>query len=252
MDMPDDEPSFQEEYPFFAFILRELDELRRRLLWCLGALALCSGALLALPSWDHSYIMRLSAWLRAELLPAGAKLIFLSPLEPMAQMIKLALVLSVLLCLPLLLWHFLAFTRPALPEGLRGFYARFLVLAVGLLGLGLAFSGVFLAPLTFKILLDYGANAGGEAQLTFERFYSFIAVLLLAFAIPFELPLLMGFLHRFNLVSADWFAKNRFRAWGVILLISQFVMPDPLVTPLIFTGMGIVLYEGGLHLGKWL
>jgi Sec-independent protein secretion pathway component TatC len=34
------------------------------------------------------------------------------------------------------------------------------------------------------------------------------------------------------------------------MLVSQFVTPDPVVTPLIFTAMGIVLFEGGLLLSK--
>lgn len=241
---------FLTEYPFFAFLLREIGELRRRLIWCLGSIVLVSGVLLGLPSWENSYVLKFSAFLRHALLPKGAKLVFLSPMEPMAQMIKLGMVLGVVASVPVLVWHFLAFTKPALPEGMRGFYTRFVLLAFLLFALGLAFSALVLAPLTFDMLIGYGVAAGGEAQITFERFYSFITLFLLTFALPFEIPLVMAFLHRFNLVSAEWFRSVRFPAWGVIMLISQFVTPDPIVTPLIFTGMGIVLFESGLLLSN--
>lgn len=240
------------EFPFFAFVLKELEELRRRLLWCLLALGLSSGLLLGLPSWEHSYVLRFSMYLRQTLLPAGAQLVFLSPLEPMAQMIKLSLVLGVVISLPVLVWHFVRFTLPAMAEGLRGFYLRATFLALLLLALGIAFSSMVLLPMTFKMLVSYGVEAGGQPQITFERFYSFITLFLLTFALPFEIPLVMGFLHRFNLVPASWFRKVRFRAWGVLMLISQFVTPDPIVTPLIFTAMGIVLFEAGLLLSEWL
>jgi sec-independent protein translocase protein TatC len=246
--MPSETPadSFASEYPFFAFVLREAQELRRRALWCLASVGLVSGVLLGLPRWEDSYVLRFSAFPRDALLPEGAKLVFLSPLEPMAQMIKLGMTLGLVASVPVLVWHFLAFTKPALPEGLRGFYVRFVLLAFLLFSLGLAFSALVLAPLAFDMLIGYGVAAGGEAQITFERFYSFISVFLVAFALPFEIPLVMGFLHRFNLVSLDWFRSVRLQAWGVGMLLSQFIMPDPIVTPLIFSGLFIVLYEGGL------
>lgn len=241
---------FFAEYPFFAFLLREVEELRRRFLWCLGSVGLISGVLLGLPSWEDSYVLRLSLFLRNALLPTGAKLVFLSPMEPMAQMIKLGMVLGVVGSVPVLIWHFLAFTKPAMPEGMKAFYGRFVVLAFVFFAVGLAFSALVLAPMTFDMLISYGVKAGGEAQITFERFYSFITLFLLTFALPFEIPLVMAFLHRFNLVGVDWFRGNRLQAWGVFMLISQFVTPDPIVTPLIFTVMGIVLFESGLWLSR--
>lgn len=231
---------------FFDFLARELDEVRRRLLWCLGSLVVVAGALMGLPRWEDSYVLRLSIWLKQQLLPAGAHLVFLSPLEPMVQMFKLSLALALIVCLPVWVYHFLAFTKPALNEGMRGFYVKAVLWALGLFALGLTLSAVFLAPLTFDTLIRYGMLAGGEAQITFERFYSFIFLFLLTFAAPFEIPLVMAFLHRFNLVRADWFRAHRRQAYGVILLVSQFVTPDPLITPLIFTGMGWILFETGI------
>ena len=51
---------------------------------------------------------------------------------------------------------------------------------------------------------------------------------------------------RFNLVSADWFRAHRRQVYGVILLVAQFVTPDPLISPLIFTALGWALYEIGI------
>lgn len=237
---------------FFGFLASEIDELRRRLLWCLGSLGLASGVLLGVPSWEDSYTLRLSAKLKDLLLPPGAHLVFLSPLEPMVQMFKLSLALAFVACLPVLVWHFIAFTKPALAQGLRAFYVKTVLIALGLFALGLAVSGAFLAPLTFHSLIHYGTMAGGEATITFERFYSFILLFLITFAAPFEIPLVVGFLHRFNLVRVDWFKANRLRIFGVILLISQFVTPDPLISPSIFTVMGALLLEAGIFSCRWL
>lgn len=231
---------------FFDFIASELNELRRRLVWSLGALVLASAVLMGAPSWEDSYVLRFSTWLKTALLPPGAHLVFLSPLEPMVQMFKLSLALGVILTLPILVYHFIAFTRPAFAKGMQSYYIRGILIALGLFAVGMAVSGFLLAPFTFSSLIHYGTAAGGEAQITFERFYSFILLFLLTFAAPWELPLVMAFLHRFNLVDADWFRAHRRQAYGVVLLVSQFVTPDPLVSPMIFTALGWGLYEIGI------
>jgi sec-independent protein translocase protein TatC len=231
---------------FFDFIARELDELRGRFIWCLGSLALVAAVLMGAPHWEDSFATRLSGMLKAKLLPPGAHLVFLSPLEPMVQMFKLSLALGFVICLPILVYHFIAFTKPAMPEGMRGFYVKVILLALGLFALGMAVSGYFLAPMTFETLLHYGMAAGGEAQITFERFYSFILLFLITFAAPFEIPLVMAFLHRFNWVSVEWFREHRRQFYGVILLVAQFITPDPLISPMIFTGLGWILYEIGI------
>lgn len=246
------ERPWTEEFPFFGFLLRELGELRRRLFWVLGVWALISSLLFALPSWDASYILRFSQFLRDFLLPPGSQLIFLSPLEPMSEMLKLSLLAAMGLSVPVLAWHFIAFTAPALDRGYRPFYAGFVIWSVLLFSLGLAFSFYFMAPLTVKMLVAYGQAAGAQPQLALTQFYSFVYLLLLSFALPFELPLLITFLHRFNLVPVTLFRSWRFKAWGIIMVLSQFVTPDPVVTPIIFTVLGILLYEAGVFSCRWM
>ncbi len=248
----DSERSWVEESPFFSFLIREFGELRRRLFWVLGVWALFSAILFGLPVWDDSYILRFSQFLRDFLLPTGSQLIFLSPLEPMGEMIKLSLVAAVGLSVPIVAWHFVAFTALALAPGYRPFYAWFIVGAILLFVLGLAFSFLVMAPLTIQILVTYGQAAGAQPQLALGQFYSFIYLLLLGFALPFELPLVMAFLHRFNLVPVMHFKSWRFKSWGVIMVVSQFVTPDPVVTPLIFTALGILLYEAGILGCRWI
>jgi sec-independent protein translocase protein TatC len=240
------------EYPFIDFLAREIGELRRRLLICLGALALASTLMMGYPSWDNSWALQLLGYLQTHLLPQGVHLVFLDPLEPMAVAIKLSLGVSLLACLPLLLWHFVAFTAPALAKGMRAFYIRFTILSVLFIAAGLALTYAFMLPLTLKMLLAYGQVAGGVPMITFDRFYSFCVLVLLAFALPFETPILMGFLQRFNFVEAKTFREHRLKAFGLIMIVSQLVTPDPIITPSIFCAVSFLLYEVGIWMGSWL
>jgi sec-independent protein translocase protein TatC len=242
----------ESESPFLDFLVREGDELRRRLIWCLAVFLLVSCLLIGLPSFSDSYALRLMSWLQTQLLPPGLKLVFLDPLEPMAVAIKFSMLLSLVISLPVVSWHVVAFTAPAFSPGMRGYYMRFTFLALLFLLAGLTLTGVFVLPMTLKMLLDYGLAAGGTPLLTFNRFYMFSGLVLIAFALPFETPLIMGFLQRFNLVPVEQFKKWRFKAWGGFIILSQFVTPDPLVTPLIFSIACILLYELGIRMGKWL
>ena len=240
----------EEGSPFIEFLIREGEELRRRLLWCLACFGLVSAVLLGAPTWEHSYALRLVAALQAALLPEGVKLVFMDPLEPMLVVFKVSLLASMLVSSPVLIWHFIAFTAPALAKGLRAYYVRFTLLALGLLSLGLWLTYKFMLPLTLKMLLAYGQAAGGTAMISFERFYSFSLMVLLAFALPFETPLLMSFLHRFNIVDVSNFRSWRWKVYGVFMIVSEFVTPDPLITPLIFIALSIVLYECGILLAR--
>ena len=241
-----------DDFPFIQFVIREIDELRRRLLICLAALALVSGLMIGFPSWEHSWALQLLSALQSRLLPEGVHLVYLNPLEPMAIALKFSVSVSFMLCLPLLIWHFTAFTLPAFSEGMRGFYLKFTLLSVAFIAAGLFLTYEFMLPLTLKMLLAYGQAAGGVPMLTFERFYSFCLVVLFAFALPFETPLVMGFLQRFNIVEAKTFRAIRLKAYGVIMIVSQFVTPDPLLTPTIFCAVSFVLYEIGILMGSWL
>lgn len=240
------------EYPFIDFIVREVDELRRRLLVVLLALALVSGLMMGAPSWEHSWALQLLSYLQTHLLPQGVHLVYMHPLEPMAVAMKVSVAVAILLCLPLLLWQFVAFTAPAMAPGMRGFYVRFVTLSIAFVSLGLFLTYAFMLPLTLKMLLAYGQASGAEPMLSFDRFYGFCLLVLLAFALPFETPLIMAFLQRFNLVEAKTFRSIRLKAYGVIMIVSQFVTPDPLVTPTLFCVVSFLLYEVGIWMGAWL
>jgi Tat protein translocase TatC len=240
------------ESPFFDFLAREINELRRRLFICLGALALVSGLMMGFPSWEHSWALQLLAYLQTQLLPSGLHLVYLNPLEPMSVAMKVSVAVAFLSCLPLILWHGVAFTMPALAKGMRAFYARFVLLSVLFIGAGIYLTYAFMLPITLKMLLSYGQAAGGIPMLSFERFYSFCVLVIFAFALPFETPLIMGFLQRFNLVNASTFRSIRLKVYGVFMIVAQFVTPDPLVTPTIFCVVCFALYEIGILMGSWL
>jgi sec-independent protein translocase protein TatC len=236
----------------FHFLAREFSELRRRLLWCVACVLLVSGALVGLPRWEHSWVMQIASWAQQGILPEGVKLVFLDPLEAMLVMFKISMVLAVAACIPILAYHFVAFTLPALDQGYRRYYVGFVAAAVGLFALGAFLTSAFFLPLTVKMLVHYGLAAGGLPQITFDKFYSFVFLFLLVFSLPFETPLVMGFLHHFNLVPVATFKAIRLKTYGVLLIVSQFVTPDPLITPTIFTVMSILLYEAGILLCYWL
>lgn len=248
--MADEESFFKPG--LFAFLAREFSEIRRRAFWCAAFLVVASSILIGCPHWEDSYVMRISMMAENALLPAGVHLYYQKLMEVMLVNFKISLVLAIAASVPLLAYHFVAFTAPALDRGYRTFYLGFVAAAVGLFALGILLTSVFFLPLTVKMLVHYGMASGVQPMLSVDEFYSFVFLFLLVFALPFEMPLLIGFLHRFNLVPAATFKSLRFKIYGVILIVSQFVTPDPLITPTIFSVMNIALYEAGILLCRWL
>ena len=119
---------------------------------------------------------------------AAAKWVTLSPLEGFLVQFKLAGYFSLLLALPIILYHLCAFVFP----GLTGSERKVVQILVGgcsllgSLGVVVAYFGVF--PLVLPYLIQW-TPAGVEVQLRMSETISVILLGLVGFAIAFQFPM---------------------------------------------------------------
>lgn len=227
--------------------LDHLGELRARLLRCGAAFVLTLGSVLMLPSFQESVSIRLFRWLEASLLPPGARLVFLDAFEPAWVILKVGLSLSIVALSPYILYEAFAFAAPAFARERRRTLAG-VVAAGGLLfALGMAFAYFLMIPASLRVLIGLGVAAGGTPLLSLDRFYTFVLTMLLVFGVPFELPLVLGFLVRLRLVSLNQLrAMRRFVYLGIVILAAA-ITPDPTPFSQLFLSAALVaLYELGL------
>lgn len=129
---------------------------------------------------------------------------------------------------PYLLWELWRFVKPALQlkeiRAARGFifYASILFL------MGVAFAYWIITPMAVYFLGNFQINPEdplGENIFTMDDYTSLVTTLVLMMGIVFELPIIMYFLARFGIVTAEFLRKYRKHAIVVILITSAVITP---------------------------
>jgi len=178
------------------------------------------------------------------------KLIFLNIMEPFLVNIKLAFFAAAVVAVPVLLYQVLTFIKPALGGQIRRKLFPLAILFVVLFAGGVAFSYKLLIPVALKWLLSQGANL--SQALSANKYISFIGWFLLGSGIIFELPLILLFLIKAQILTVPQLRRQWRVVYIVILLLCAIITPDwsPVTMGVLAVPM-ILLYELALLLAKF-
>ena len=110
---------------------------------------------------------------------------------------------------------------------------------------GLAFSYFFLVPAALRFFISYGAEVV-EPFWSFDQYFDFIAVLLFATGLAFQVPAIQVVLGLLGIVTG----QQMLAAWKYVIVICTVVAAvitpstDP-ITQIILSGALLSLYLGG-------
>lgn len=173
--------------------------------------------------------------------------ISLSPMEPAVIFFMVCMVTGLVIASPWVFYQLWAFIGAGLYRHERHYVTTFLPFS-----LALFLSGVFLCffailPLTLRVLLEFNAWLGIEPSLRISEWMSFATFLPLVFGVCFQTPLVMYFLERVGIFTADDYRKKRKYAFLVIAVVAAILTPDPTIVSQAMLGIPMVLlYELGI------
>ena len=222
-------------------LLEHLEELRRRLLRSLLALAIGVAACL---HWAPEMLKFLAQPIY-RFLPPGSKLAVLGVTDPFLLYFKTALLAGLFLAFPALLWQAWQFVAPGLYPKERHWIGPFVFLGwLFFLGGG-AFAYYVAFPFAVQFLIEMGAEF--ELVITAERYYGFLLTVVLGLGLMFELPLALTLAARVGLVTARFLLRNFRWAVLVIFLVAAIITPTAdIVNLCIFAVPTIGLYLLGV------
>jgi len=174
-----------------------------------------------------------------------SKPIITSPTELISIPIEVAVVGGLVLSLPVVLWQLWSFVSPGLRPVERRFALPFLLSALLLFAAGGCIA-YFLMPVWLNLLTSIvGNNAIYFPELS--QYLSFLALVVIAFGVTFELPVVLVLLGLLGVVSSSWLRRHRRGVWIAIILGAELVTPgvDP-VTPLFLAIPLLALFEGSI------
>ncbi len=217
-------------------VIEHLDELRRRVMMCVAAVAATS--LLGFGMAGH-----LLEWMKR---PAGdylLRLAFFSPTEALLAYVKLALTFGAVLALPVMLYEGWRFVRPGLTWRERSYGLAFVGLGSLLFLLGGAFAYWILLPAFLAFLLNVGSPSL-EPVMSVSRYLSFVLGVLLTCGMVFELPLVIVLLTRLGILAPSTLRRQRGTALLVLLVVAAVITPTTdAISLVVMTTPLVVLYE---------
>ena len=175
----------------------------------------------------------------------GVKFLQFSPGEYFFASVKIAVFCGILLSSPLILYQLLLYLIPGLTKNERD-----IVLPVSfgsgiLFFIGLIFSYSFLVPAALRFFIAYGAEVV-EPFWSFDQYFDFVAVLLFATGLAFQVPAVQVILGLLGIVTGE----KMLSAWKYVIVICTIVAAiitpstDP-VTQLLLSTALLSLYLGG-------
>ncbi len=176
-------------------------------------------------------------------------LVSLAPLETVTIWFMVCTVAGLVLASPWVFYQIWAFIAAGLYRHERHYVTKFLPFSLGLFlaGVFLCYFGVL--PVTLGFLLQFNLWLSIEPTLRISEWMSFATVLPLVFGIGFQTPLVMLFLARIGIFTADDFRAKRRIAILVIVVAAAILTPGPDVFSQLMLALPmILLYELGIYM----
>jgi sec-independent protein translocase protein TatC len=218
--------------------LEHLDELRKRIIHSLVGVLVGVG--LTFFFYDRIYTFIFEPTRRV--LPAGSKMVYTQPGEAFSINIQIALIAGVVLAAPYIMLQVWMFIAP-------GLYAREKKLAIPFVLLStVGFIGGALTNhyLMFPFMMRFFGSFNSEELLflpSLDAVFSLYTKFLIAMGLIFQMPTVVLFLARMNLVTARFLLRHIKYAVLITFVVSAVITPtgDP-GTQALFAAPMILLY----------
>jgi sec-independent protein translocase protein TatC len=229
-------------------VVEHLAELRQRLIISLIAVAL--GGVICFV-FAPQIINFLIQFYKDSTADTPNKLIFTEPLDAFATRLKIATYGGIVLAMPVWLWELWRFITPGLNPTEKRYAIPFIFASIFLFACGAAVAFLTLQP-ALNFLLKIG---GSDLQplLTADKYISLVALMVVAFGISFEFPVVLVFLLIARVITPA--QLSHWRRWAIVLIVTFAAVITPSQDPYSLFAMAIpmyLFYEASILIGKLL
>jgi len=231
-------------------LFEHLDELRKRLMWSIVALAV--GVIVA--AVFNSLVFDLLLYPLKQvsgLDPAAYKLTTFSPAEPFMTSLKIWVVVGIMLAAPFLIWQMWAYVGPAFSSTEKRYFYP-VVIATTLLFLGgVVFGYLVVLPKGLQFLLGFGSG-NFNIQNRASDYFTFVALFVLAFGAVFEMPVVLVLLAKVGVIDDKFMRKHRRYAVLISAIVAAVITPsqDAFSMLAMFIPL-VILYEISIPIARW-
>jgi len=236
-------------------LVEHLAELRHRIIVCVIAVAVCGTVAFFLYNPVLHFLRQpYCDAIRGRGLKnagIGCNLVITDPLEGFTTRLKVTGYLALFFASPVLLWQLWRFITPGLHRREKKYAIPFIVSSMLLFALG-----ALVAILTFPKALDFLIGVSGHGVSTFfspGRYISLYVLVMAAFGIAFEFPIILVFLELAGVVPSRKLKQWRRPAIVVIFVVAAVITPSQ--DPYSLFAMAVpmcIFYEVSILIGRLL
>ncbi|OFX40778.1 MAG: twin arginine-targeting protein translocase TatC [Bacteroidetes bacterium GWA2_32_17] len=158
---------------------------------------------------------------------------------------------GIIIAFPFIAWQMWLFIKPALKDKEVKSSKGIIFFISSLFLIGVLFGYFIVAPLTINFLLTYELSSNIKNLISIGSYISMLSILTLAMGIVFELPVLIFFLTKIDLLSSQFLRSHRKHAIVVIAILAAFITPSGDAFSMTLVGIPIwALYEISIFVSK--
>ena len=227
-------------------IFEHLSELRRRVVISLLAVAVGGIVVFIFTGTVTSFLV---SFYTSATHGKQHALIFTGPLDAFALRLKVAAAGGIVLALPVWLWQTWRFVTPALDKREKRYAIPFVVSSIVLFLLG-----GLVALLTLTKALEFLLGVGGsqiQPMLAADRYLSLVSLMIVAFGVAFEFPVLLMFLLLARVLKTS--QLRRWRRGAIVGIVAFSAVITPSQDPFSLFAMAIpmcIFYEICIIIGR--
>jgi sec-independent protein translocase protein TatC len=243
-DIEEEDPINDKPMP----LLEHLMELRRRLMWSIGAFIVCFLGAYYFSNRIYFFLAEPLANVLREQGNPDPHLIYTQLYEAFFTRIKVAFFAGAFISFPVIANQIWLFVAPGLYRSEKRAFLPFLLATPVLFFLGAALAYYFVFPFAWKFFASFQDPTGGggvpiELLPRVSEYLDLVMKLIFAFGLTFELPVLLTLLAKVGIISSKGLRRFRRYAYVGMFVIAAILAPPDIITQ---TGLAvplIALYE---------